>query len=130
MREFARRLHLEMQKRQWSQSDLARAAFGSRKDRRGYNVAKGRDRISVYLRGKQRPEPKHLASIAAALSMKPEELAPGLHVTGINQVHPAVRMYSVEGQIDMSHLVVDMVMPMAVAAKIVSILAEYREGSN
>lgn len=124
MQEFARRLMAEMQKRGWSQADLARHAFGSTKDSRGYNVAKGRDRISVYLRGIQKPSQKHLTAIAKALSMKPEELAPRLFAQGIDREHPEVAMHVVPGQTQKAHLVVNKLVPMALAAKIISMLSD------
>jgi len=45
-------------------SDLAREAFGTKIDNRGYTVARKRDRISVYLRGLQTPDPKNLGLLA------------------------------------------------------------------
>ncbi|MCE7902849.1 MAG: XRE family transcriptional regulator [Gammaproteobacteria bacterium PRO9] len=118
LQEFARRLQAEMQKRGWTQADLARAAFGSTKDSRGYNVARGRDRISVYLRGLQKPDQAHLGKIAAALSVTAEDLAPGLFANSIDREHPAFRVNVVPGHSDKAHLVINRLVPMAMAMKI------------
>lgn len=124
LQDFGRRLMREMQKRGWSQADLARAAFGSTTDTRGFNVARGRDRISVYVRGLQKPDQKHLTKLAKALSMKIEDLAPGLIATGIDREHPEVMLQSVQGHSDKTHLVVNKLVPLPLAAKIVALLAE------
>lgn len=122
--QFARRLLQEMQKRGWNQADLARAAFGKTHDSRGYNVAKGRDRISVYLRGLQAPDQKNLNAIAKALNMEPSELAPELFASAIDREHPEVMLNMVPGHADKAHLVVNKLVPMTVAAKIISMLSE------
>lgn len=63
--DFARRLQHALNSKGWNQSDLARAA----------DI--GRDSVSVYLRAKSLPGPKHLTSIAAALGVEPDDLLPG-----------------------------------------------------
>ena len=75
MQEFARKLHTAMTDRGMTQSDLARAAFGTYVNADGYTVAKSRDRISVYLSGKALPDPKNLKALAEALGLPVEELA-------------------------------------------------------
>jgi transcriptional regulator with XRE-family HTH domain len=74
--EFAARLQTAMDAKGWSQSDLARRCFGTVKDSRGYNAAKGRDRISAYLNGISLPEKRTVKQLAAALGVKPDELLP------------------------------------------------------
>lgn len=124
LQDFARRLNREMAKKGWSQADLARHAFGSTKDTRGYNVARGRDRISVYVRGLQKPDQKHLSKIASALGVKPEDLAPGLFASAIDRERPAVMLQAVQGHSDKTHLIVNKLVPMSVAVKIVALLAD------
>lgn len=75
--EFARRLHKAMLDRGWNQSDLARAAWGeSRADSRGYSQPIGKDRVSVYLKGRVLPDAQNLQKLATALEITVEELAP------------------------------------------------------
>lgn len=64
--DFARRLQGALNSKGWNQSDLARAA----------DI--GRDSVSVYLRGKSLPGPKHLTSISKALGVEPDDLLPGV----------------------------------------------------
>jgi transcriptional regulator with XRE-family HTH domain len=76
-KEFARRLQAALNAKKWSQSDLARATFGSHVDKAtGYTVATGRDRISAYLQAKSLPEPKTAQKLADALGVKVDELMP------------------------------------------------------
>lgn len=123
LQEFARRLYQEMQKRGWSQSDLARAAFGSHKNPEGYTVARGRDRVSVYLRGLQAPDPKNLAKIAKALGVAPEELAPDLFATAIDREHPEIAIHQATGNPGRVHLVVNKIVPAHLAAQIFALLS-------
>lgn len=122
MQEFARRLFQEMQKRGWSQSDLARAAFGQHKNTEGYTVARGRDRISVYLRGMQIPDPKNLAKIAKALHLKPEELAPDLFSAQVDREHPEIAIHQAAGAPGHVHLIVNKLVPASIAAQIFALL--------
>ncbi len=64
--DFARRLQKALNDKGWNQSDLARAA----------DI--GRDSVSVYLRGKSLPGPKHLTSISKALGVEANDLLPGV----------------------------------------------------
>jgi transcriptional regulator with XRE-family HTH domain len=64
---FANTLRTLMLDRRISASDLARAVWGTRKDHRGYDVAKGRDRIGHYLSGNSFPNQDTLAKLAKAL---------------------------------------------------------------
>ena len=77
-REFAQRLLALTTAKGWSQSDLARAAFGSVKDRQGRTVARRRDSVSAYLRGRVFPDPESLAALCHALAVQPKDLAPFL----------------------------------------------------
>lgn len=75
---FARNLDKHLKAKGWSASDLAAAIWGRKKDARGYDVAIGRDRISVYLAGKSYPDNKNLNLIAMALEVNAEDLAPDI----------------------------------------------------
>jgi len=56
-------------------SELARRAFGTIKDDRGYDVARNRDRVGAYLKGTSYPTPANLQKIAGALGVPVAELA-------------------------------------------------------
>lgn len=60
----------------WSQTDLARAIWGSIANRKGYLVARNRDRISCYENGKSLPNARHLKQMCDALGVPPPDLGP------------------------------------------------------
>ena len=126
--EFARRLYRALVERGWSQSDLARRAFGSKTDERGYTVAKGRDRISVYLRGQAFPEPKTLAKIAKILRIPVEELAPEIHTSAIDREHPEVMIHQASGH-NKVHLVVNKIVLASVATRVMELINEADDSS-
>lgn len=72
--DFASLLRRLMLERKISASDLAREVWGTFKDKRGYEVARNRDRIGHYLSGKSHPGPDNLLKIAKALAVKSEVL--------------------------------------------------------
>jgi transcriptional regulator with XRE-family HTH domain len=75
--EFARRVNQLMQEKGLRQSELAMLAFGPTVDpTTGYTVAKGRDRISSYTKGRQFPDTKNLKAIAKALCVHVSDLVP------------------------------------------------------
>jgi transcriptional regulator with XRE-family HTH domain len=73
-KDFADNLARLMQAKGMKQSDLAREVWGTAKDKRGYEVARNRDRISAYLAGAGIPETDNLNKIAAALGCTTEDL--------------------------------------------------------
>jgi transcriptional regulator with XRE-family HTH domain len=121
---FARRLHEEMNKRGWSNSDLARAVWGETKDKRGYTVARNRDRVGQYVSGKSFPDPKNLSKIAVALNVDPNDLAPDAMGAAIDKEKPAIQMTAVAGHYDKVHLTINTVVPLLVATKVIDLLAE------
>lgn len=58
-----------------SASELARQIWGSTTDKRGYSVARNRDRIGHYLNATSYPEPANLDAMAQALGVPVEALA-------------------------------------------------------
>lgn len=75
LKAFARRLHEEMVKKGWNQSTLAKEAFGT-EVKEGRRVPKGRDRISVYIAGKNLPDDANMKRLAKALGVPVSSLAP------------------------------------------------------
>lgn len=124
IQQFARRLYDLMTARNWSQSDLAREAFGTTTDYRGYKVAKNRDRISAYLRGKAIPDPKNLNLLAKAFGITPEELAPDLAATAIERENPEMAMTMVSGHPDKVLLRINKLVPLPIAVRVLSLISD------
>src|SRR5580765_5276428 len=72
---FADALREAMTKGNLSASEVARRVWGITKDRRGYDVARNRDRIGHYLAGTSYPEPENLKGLANAVGLTVEDLA-------------------------------------------------------
>lgn len=123
LQEFGRKLHALLIAKGLSQSDLAREVWGATKDTRGYNVARNRDRISAYVSGKSIPEPQNLARIAQVLGVSPEELAPDIMAASVDRERPEMAMTMVAGHPDKVHLVVDKLVSLSVASRVVAIIA-------
>jgi transcriptional regulator with XRE-family HTH domain len=85
LRAFAERLHQRMTKLGMTQSDLARAAFGT-ETKDGVERAKDRDKVSLYLRGKGFPGEDKMRQLAAALGLDLAQLAPAA-----SSSHPSQR---------------------------------------
>lgn len=73
--EFGRRLQRELVRKQWNQSDLARAAKKFVPDIERYN-------ISHWVRGQHMPTPVNLDAIARALGVEPTTLIPQGAING------------------------------------------------
>lgn len=66
----------------WNQSDLAKAMWGTTVDSRGYKVARNRDRITHYVKGRAYPEPENLAKLVHHLGLRMEDVAVSKPVRG------------------------------------------------
>jgi transcriptional regulator with XRE-family HTH domain len=126
---FSRRLHEAMIKKGLSQSDLAAMIWGRTKDQRGYDVAKGRDRISVWLRGKAIPDPQNLKKLADTLELDVAELAPDITAATVEKENPEIAMTMIAGHADKVFLRVNMLVPLALASKVIAMLSEARPTS-
>lgn len=124
MQQFGRRVHDLRVARGMSQSDLARAIWGTTKDKNGYDVARNRDRISQYEMGRSIPEPQNLKALAEALGTSVEDLAPGVVMSTIDREAPAIQITAVAGHMDRVHVVLNKLVPLTVAAKIIAIVSE------
>jgi transcriptional regulator with XRE-family HTH domain len=118
MQNFARRLHAALTKSGMSQSDLARAVWGRGIDPRGYNVAKNRDRIVHYLRGRALPSSDTLQKMAEALGMDPDELLPPAAAI-IDAENPS---FSITVVGDKALLTVNKLVPLDVALQVGTLL--------
>lgn len=120
---FARILQNEMLKRGWSQSDMARAIWNEDTvDSRGNRAAKGRDRISQYVNGRQIPEPQTLRMMADVLGMTVEELAPDVTADAIEKDNPSLLLHAIGGHDNMALLKVNRILPLSVAAEVIRII--------
>jgi transcriptional regulator with XRE-family HTH domain len=98
---FGRRLKQLLDQKGMTGSDLARLVWGSTTTKKGYTVAKNRDRISVYIRGKAFPSPLILKKIAAKLGVEIADLAPEYVGDAMsNQANPAYSITKVQGEGD------------------------------
>jgi hypothetical protein len=74
--EFAKRLKQLMEERQLTQSDLAAKIWNRYTNTEGKHVARGWDRISVWVNGKNIPDTKNMEKLARVLRVKVSDLAP------------------------------------------------------
>lgn len=122
---FARDLFEARQRMGWSQSDLARKVWGETTDGRGYKVARNRDLISVYEKGKAAPTHDNLTKLAKVLGTTADALAPGLlSERNHPSVPPAVQMTVIEGQPDRVRLQINTTIPFELASKIMTLLSQ------
>jgi transcriptional regulator with XRE-family HTH domain len=121
---FGRKLQQILDQKGMNYSDLARLVWGKTTTRSGYEVAKNRDRISVYIAGKAAPDARNLKKIADVLGVEVSELAPERFGDAmIEQQHPAYSLTKVQGESDKVFLRVNKLVPEQVAAKIMFLLA-------
>jgi transcriptional regulator with XRE-family HTH domain len=74
--DFARKLQRLMDERELTQSGLAEKIWGRYVNTEGKRVARGRDRICVWLKGKSVPDSTNLEKLAEALGVETTELMP------------------------------------------------------
>lgn len=122
--EFARTLERLMLDRNWSQSDLARAAFGTQVNpKTGREEVTNRDRVSMYIRAKQIPDKVNAQRLADALGVRVEELMPDIHLSAVERDNPSFSIVMMPGDMDRAVLRVNVAVPWAVAMQIRDILA-------
>ncbi len=125
---FGARLYAELEKRGWSQSELARRAFPNEKkkvDNRGYDVTPKRDIISAWVRGKAMPNPQNLQAICKAMNLEPSELAPDITArTVANEIH-SLAIQMAQDQPGKCYLRVNRLVPLKIALQIADILEKY-----
>jgi transcriptional regulator with XRE-family HTH domain len=130
--QFARRLQAAMNKKGWSNSDLARAVWGEAdatdKSGRTYRVARNRDRVGQYLKGTSFPEPRILAKLAEALDTTAEELAPEITVSAIDRERPEMSMVMVAGHTDKVHMQINALLPLGTAVEISRLVERAKRG--
>jgi len=122
LKEFAARLYSLMCERELNASGLARELWGTTTNEKGYEVAKGRERIHYWLKGRQLPDSENLGRLAHALRTRPEALVPIPSIE--EQTDGEYVIQTIPGYPDKLHLRVDKVMDKAQAARIIALLAD------
>jgi transcriptional regulator with XRE-family HTH domain len=126
--EFARKLFDALIAKGWKQSRLARECFGTMETPDGHIVARGRDRISSYVRGTALPDPVNLHKIATALGTTVEELAPDIHFHSAVREEPEVYMSQIPGQ-SRSMVKIERPLDTDLAIKVIGMIVE-RDAEN
>jgi len=111
--EFGRRLQRELVRKQWNQSDLARAAKKFVPDIERYN-------ISHWVRGQHMPTPVNLDAIARALGVEPTTLIPQGAVNG-GAPSPFSLMTQPDGRVELH---INRTVSMETAMKIAALLQQ------
>jgi len=119
---FSKNLHKFLNERDMTQSDLARAIWGETTTPDGKTVAKGRDRISVYLKGNVVPAPATLRKLAEALDVPVEELAPDIMGVAVDRDNPEFAVSTIAGHPDKSYVRLNKLMPFRYALEIGAIV--------
>jgi transcriptional regulator with XRE-family HTH domain len=123
---FADLLRQLMLEKRITASDLARAIWGTTKDYRGYDVARGRDRIGHYLAGNSFPEKENLTKIAKALGTNYERLAKTQPAPTVRQARdpkdPLLTIYSTGPNAGKAHLVVKVDLSLKAAMAIIEMI--------
>lgn len=117
---FGRRLQQLLDQKGWNYSDLARKVWGRTTTKSGYEVAKNRDRISVYVSGKAIPDARNLKKIADVLGVEVADLAPERVGDAFDRQNPDVSLTSVAG--GKAFLRINKIVPMSLAVKIVAMI--------
>lgn len=118
---FGRKLRELMNLKGASASDLARHVWGQTTDKNGYPVARNRDRVSQYLRGKSYPERGNLEKIAFFFGVDPKVLAPEVVRTAARP-EPAIQMTAIPGASDRVHLKINSLVSLSKAAQIIVLM--------
>ena len=120
---FADRLYQQRRHLGWTQSELARRIWGTITDKRGYEVARNRDRISAYEAKRAQPERATLDAVAAELGLTLEQLAPDIVADRSQRAGGSgISMVMVEGRPNEVHLKLDLIMTLQIAAQIVALV--------
>ena len=124
-KEFARRLYQLLRAKNWNQSELARAAFGTLQDQRGYTVPRRRDSVSNYLQGKALPDMKSREALAKALGVRVDDLLP--NVPNLNKDDLLLEILHVPNRPGLMRIRVDQLVPADDAIEILQILRKHKD---
>ena len=119
---FAKRLRQLMSEKEMSQSDLAARIWGRQISSEGKDVARGRDRISVWLAGKNFPDHENLQKLARALKVKVSDLAPEAELKAAHSVAADWSITKPHGEAGMSFFQAARYLPDDIAHEIIGLL--------
>ena len=119
---FAQRLRQLMSEREMTQSDLATKIWGRHKSSEGKNVAKGRDRISVWVSGKNFPDRENLLKLAKHLKVEVSELAPEAELKRAHSVAADWSVTKPHGEAGVSFFQAARYLPDEIAHEIIGLL--------
>lgn len=125
--DFGRRLAVLLAERRMKQSDFARMIWGEKVDKKGRKSANGRDKISAYINGRDRPSKEVLQEMAGALGMTPEEMAPDIAVETAAREPTAYSFTTPRGRTDLTRVRVDMLIPSELSSELMIILNKARK---
>lgn len=120
--EFGRRLERLIIERGWSNSDLARRVWGMKVKKDGREEVANRDRVSMYIRGRQVPDPANAKRIAEVLGIPVEELMPDIHLSAVERDNPPFSVTTMPNDMKSAVLRVNIVVPWEVAMKVRELL--------
>ena len=119
---FAKRLRRLMSEQELTQSDLAAKIWGRHISSEGKDVAKGRDRISVWLAGRNFPDRENLEKRAKHLKVKVSELAPEAEMKAAHSVAADWSITKPHGEIGVSFFQAARYLPDDIAHEIIGLL--------
>ena len=118
---FAKRLSQLMSERELSQSEVAEKIWGRHVSSEGKNVAKGRDRISVWVSGRNFPDRENLQKLAKALKVKVSELAPEAEIKAAHSVAADWSITKPHGEVGMSFFQAARYLPDDIAHEVIGL---------
>ena len=119
---FAKRLRRLMSEQELTQSGLAAKIWGRHTSSEGKYVAKGRDRISVWLAGRNFPDHENLEKLAKHLKVKVSELAPEAEMKAAHSVAADWSMTKPHGEVGVSFFQAPRYLPDDIAHEIIGLL--------
>jgi transcriptional regulator with XRE-family HTH domain len=119
---FAKRLRQLMSEREMTQSKIAAEIWGQHISSEGKDVAKGRDRLSVWASGRNFPSRENLQKLAKALKVKVSDLAPEAELKAAHSVAADWSLTKPHGEVGMSFFQAARYLPDEVAHEIVGLL--------
>lgn len=111
-----------MSEQDLTQSELAAKIWGRQTSSEGKYVAKGRDRISVWVSGKNFPDWENLLKLAKALKVKVTELVPEAELKKAHSVAADWSITKPHGEIGVSFFQAARYLPDDIAHEIIGLL--------
>lgn len=121
-RALSRTLDRWRREKGWSQSDLARAVFGTTPNpKNGNPIAAGRDNVSKWLSGASFPEPENLTKLSEITGIPETKLVAPVAAPAPGQ--PSVQLVQVRSHPGVAHLILDLTVSRARGLEMMGLLA-------